>query len=55
MRISTEAWLLAWLTEFAPARRSANTIANYRWAFEKWIILTVGRISLAELGPGDLE
>jgi len=50
-RTSTEAWL----TELAPARRSANTIANYRWAFEKWVIPNVGKIPLADLGPGDLE
>jgi len=54
-RTSTEAWLVAWLTKLAPARRSANTIANYRWAFEKWVIPNVGRIPLANLGPGDLE
>jgi len=54
-KTTTEAWLMAWLTEFAPARRSANTIANYRWAFEKWIIPVVGKVPLAELGPGDLE
>jgi integrase len=54
-RTSTEAWLIAWLTELAPARRSANTIANYRWAFEKWVIPNVGRIPLSDLGPGDLE
>jgi len=54
-RTSTEAWLMAWLTELAPARRSANTIANYRWAFEKWVIPNVGKIPLADLGPGDLE
>jgi len=36
-------------------RRSANTIANYRWAFEKWVIPNVGRIPLANLSPGDLE
>jgi len=54
-RTSTEAWLMAWLTDFAPGRRSANTIATYRWAFEKWLIPTVGKIPLADLGPGDLE
>jgi len=54
-RTSTEAWLVAWLTELAPARSSANTIANYSWAFEKWVIPNVGRIPLADLGPGDME
>jgi len=54
-RTGTEAWLVAWLTELAPARRSANTIANYRWAFEKWVIPNVGRIPLADFGPGDLD
>jgi len=54
-RTSTEAWLVAWLTELAPGRSSANRIANDRWAFAKWVIPKVGRIPLADLGPGDLE
>jgi len=29
---------VTWLTGLAPGRRSANTIVNYRWAFEKWVI-----------------
>jgi len=54
-RTSTEAWLVAWLTGLAPGRSSANRIANDRWAFEKWVLPNVGRIPLADFGPGDLE
>jgi len=54
-RTSTEAWLVAWLTELAPGRRSANRIANDRWAFAKWVIPNVGKIPLADFGPGDLD
>jgi len=54
-RTSTEAWLVTGLTGLAPGRSSANRIANDRWAFEKWVLPNVGRIPLADFGPGDLE
>lgn len=53
--ITTAAWLDSWITNLAPGRRSANTISNYRWAFEKWVIPKVGEIPLGRLGPADLE
>lgn len=52
---STRAWLEAWLANLGPARRSANTLASYRWAFEKWVAPTLGDVPLRSLGPADLE
>ncbi len=53
--ITTGAWLEAWLTDFAPARRSPNTLRLCQWAFQNWLIPHIGDIPLQHLTPADVE
>lgn len=49
-----ESFLKRWLTDIAAARVRENTLAQYRWNLEKYILPEIGTKSLANLTAGDI-